>query len=175
MLKVIRTSNQRWLEEQMLEGEIDEVFLGFNHAQGRAARPIIVLLSEKSGKKRTIAVEAQDSRAKTLLTIVQKYVKSGSHIFSDAHKGYSGLTQLGYKHTVYNIKASNNPAHCYLPLVHSQANQLRAFFRTFVKPPKSEELKYYLAEFSWRQSHRSLSIQKREELLWDKIMQRSKV
>lgn len=100
ILKTIRTSNQQWAEKQVLQGdvEVDEIFLGFNHAHGRAAHPIIVLLCEKGGEKRVLAIRARDSKSTTLLKIIQNNVQPGSHIITNAHKGYSRLSSLGYQH-----------------------------------------------------------------------------
>jgi transposase-like protein len=176
ILKTIRTSNQQWAENQILRGdvEVDEVFLGFNHAHGRAAHPIIVLLCEKGGEKRVLAVQAEDSKSATLLKIIQNHIQPGSHIITDAHKGYSKLSSLGYQHTVHNVQASNHPAHKFLPLVHSQANSLRVFFKTFVKPPQDNQLIYYLSEFSWRQSHISDKAKDKEAQLLDSLMERNR-
>lgn len=176
ILKTIRTSNQQWVEKQVLQGdvEVDEIFLGFNHAHGRAARPIIVLLCEKGGEKRVWAIRARDSKSTTLLKIIQNNVQPGSHIITDAHKGYSRLSSLGYQHTVHNVQASNQPAHKFLPLVYSQANALRVFFKTFVKPPQDNQLIYYLSEFSWRQSHRSDKAKAKEVQLLDSLMERNR-
>jgi len=65
--------------------------------------------------KRCFIVRVPDRSEKTLLPIIQKYIRPGSIIMSDCWKAYNNLQQAGFKHNTvyhtYNFVDPNTGAH----------------------------------------------------------------
>lgn len=57
---------------------------------------------EKYNKKKVFMVPVQDRKKKTLLPIIQRWIKPGSIIHSDCWKSYDCLGKLGYTHVAVN-------------------------------------------------------------------------
>jgi hypothetical protein len=73
---------------------------------------------------------------------------------ADGWSGYSGLTAVGYDHTVIN-QASPDPAHVLMPGVPLAASLLKGWLLgTYQGGVITEQLNYYLDEFTFRFNRR---------------------
>lgn len=129
--------------------EVDETFLG--GGKGTAGKHAVVVCVErrKGGRARLVGVTS--ASAPQVLPIVQAAVPIPATIHTDANNIYQGLKGLGYRHKAYNIKALGQPAHVYLPVIHSVASGLKSWMMgVHYRTPKDKHLDYYLAECAWR-------------------------
>jgi len=100
-----------------------------------------------------------DVEAKTLLPLIQKKVKSGSTIYSDTWRGYTGIAAKGYVHRLveHNKEEFSDKRGTHI-------NSLEGFWGYLKRNLASrggirrERLHLYLAEYVWRFNHRKLSI-----------------
>ncbi|MCY4262990.1 MAG: IS1595 family transposase [Candidatus Dadabacteria bacterium] len=88
--------------------EIDEAYFGgleknkhkskkLNAGRGTVGKDAVVAIKEREGKKvRALRVESTD--AQTLHWIILKHAVEGSTIYTDDHKGYTGIEKHGFKH-----------------------------------------------------------------------------
>lgn len=111
VLHKIRTLFQQ-NDATALEGEVecDEMYLGGRESnkhqdkhtdgtQGRSTKtktPIFGM-AEREGEARALVVP--DTKKSTLRPIIEQFIAEGSHIFTDEHQGYSGLSDK-YIHSV---------------------------------------------------------------------------
>jgi transposase-like protein len=177
IVRTFKAEMTAWTENQVLSGEVevDEAFLDWNGKQGRGSRPAVMLLAERGGEGgiltksgvigRTLAVNVDDTTAKTCQKIIRQFVKTGSDVYTDAWAGYKRLPKLGYDHTVLNISKSGEDLHKHLPEIHKADSELRNSFRVYHRHPTMQYFPLYLSEWSWRYSHRKLSTGERWALL----------
>ncbi len=98
-----------------------------------------------------------DSRAKTLQPLITKQVRSGSTVYSDTWKGYTGIATKGYVHRMvdHSKEYVNKGVHI---------NGLEGFWGYLKRQLASkggirrERLSLYLGEYVWRYNHRKLRI-----------------
>ena len=97
-----------------------------------------------------------DSKAKTLQPLITKQVSSGSTVYSDTWKGYTGIATKGYVHRLvdHNREYVNKGVHI---------NGLEGFWGYLKRQLASkggirrDRLGLYLGEYVWRYNHRKLS------------------
>jgi len=98
-----------------------------------------------------------DSKAKTLQPLITKQVRSGSTVYSDTWKGYTGIATKGYVHRMvdHSKEYVNKGVHI---------NGLEGFWGYLKRQLASkggirrERLGLYLSEYVWRYNHRNLSV-----------------
>lgn len=124
---------------------------------GTTKQPIFGILC-RSGK--VYAELVDNTKAKDLIPIITKRVKSGSRICSDTWRAYTGLAAKGYVHrTVQHsqkeyVKGKNH------------INGLEGFWGYLKRQLASrggirrKRLPLYLAEYVWRYNYRKLTIKK---------------
>lgn len=102
-------------ETSLLENEVecDEAYIGgqekYKHAdkktegtQGRSTKtktPVFGI-AQRNGK--VIAKKTSDVKGKTLGSLISRFVKKGSRIFTDEYIGYNTLKESEYSHSVVN-------------------------------------------------------------------------
>ena len=58
---------------------------------------------ERTEKKKLFLVKVKDRKESTLLELIKKHVKPGSHIVTDGWRGYYNLSdEIEYKHSIVN-------------------------------------------------------------------------
>lgn len=154
----------------MLEGivEADETFVGgknknrhkdkkFEKARGRSFKdktPVLGLLQRK-GKLTSIVIP--NTQKLTIQTLVKKYVKPGSTLFTDEWQAYDGL-KLKYQHSFVN-HAKKEYVDLDNPLKHS--NTIEGFWSIFKRGmtgvynhTSKKHLQLYVDEFVYRYNTR---------------------
>jgi transposase-like protein len=141
--------------------EVDEIYVGGPEAgvHGRETdrKAIVAVAAEIDGNGigRIRLHCVLDVSADDLLPFVQSVVQPGSEVHTDGWAGYGGLSALGYKHEVTNIKRSGRLAHELLPRVHRVASLLKRWLLgTHQGRVSGEHLEYYLDEFTFRFNRR---------------------
>lgn len=124
---------------------------------GTIKQPIFGILC-RSGK--VYAELVDNTKAKELIPIISKRVKSGSRICSDTWRAYTGLAAKGYVHrTVEHAKKEYAKGKNHI-------NGLEGFWGYLKRQLASrggirrERLPFYLAEYVWRYNNRKLPIKK---------------
>lgn len=93
--------------------ECDEAYIGgqekYKHeskktvgTQGRSLKtkaPVFGMV-QRSGN--VVAVKTEDTKGKTLMSIIRQFVKPNSRIYTDEYIGYNTLTESEYTHAVVN-------------------------------------------------------------------------
>ncbi|KAG0421205.1 hypothetical protein DMUE_6305, partial [Dictyocoela muelleri] len=84
--------------------EIDETKIGKRkYHRGHHVEGVWVLgMVERTDKRRIIVIDIEKRDAATLTSLVRKYVRQGSIIFSDCWRGYNSLREYGYIHFTVN-------------------------------------------------------------------------
>jgi transposase-like protein len=142
--------------------EVDETFIGGSKAgaRGRGAenKVLVAIAAEEDGKRigRIRMSRIPDGSFESLSFFIQSNVEPGSIIHTDAWRGYSGITFLGYDHEVTNIKGENQLGHEAMPLVHLVASLLKRWrMGTFQGSISEKHIDYYLDEFIFRFNRRA--------------------
>lgn len=142
--------------------EVDETYVsgGEAGAYGRdsANKALVVIAAEVRGRAigRIRLRRVLDASASRLQPFVQEVVELGAETVTDAWVGYNGLSDLGYRHTIHNIKRSGRKAHEVLPHVHRVASLLKRWLLgTHQGAVRSKHLDYYLDEFTFRFNRRA--------------------
>jgi len=157
--------------------EVDETYLGGLGAKVRgrgAKRKTIVVIAVEvrgrgSGRVRMSVIP--DVSATSLHGFILNNVKIGSEVRSDGWNGYKGIENLGYKHIVTNISASEDPAHVVMPRVHRVASLLdRWWLGIHQGAIRPLHLDYYLDEYTFRFNRRT---SKARGLLFYRLMEQA--
>ena len=136
------------LKDQRLFGKTS------NRGWGTTKRPVFAILCRKGF---VWATTVNSVEAKDLIPIIEKRVKKGTRICSDAWRAYTGLATRGYVHrTVEHGKKEYARGLNHI-------NSLEGFFGYLKRQLSSrggirrERLPVYLAEYVWRYNNRKLS------------------
>jgi len=164
-------------QDEQLEGiiEIDETFCGGRNknrhwdkkvpqSQGRSFKDKTPVFGMLQRKGRVIAKVVPDTKAKTLRPLINKYIKTGSTIYTDEWN-YGNLKER-YNHDFVNHKARNYG--------HGDVytNTIEGFWSIFKKGlvgvyqrASRKHLQRYVDEFCFRYNNREISTNARFDLL----------
>jgi len=142
--------------------EIDETYVGGSEAgvYGRetANKALVVVAAEVRGRAtgRIRLRRVPDASTSSLRPFIVEVIEPGAEAITDGWRGYSGLPDLGYRHTIHNIKRSGRKAHEELPHVHRVASLLKRWLLgTHQGAVSHKHLDYYLDEFTFRFNRRA--------------------
>jgi len=111
-----------------------------------------------------------DTEADDLQPLIENQVVKGSTVCSDTWRGYTGIAAKGYVHRL--VKHSEGE---YSDGKGNHINGLEGFWGYLKRKLaakggiRKEKLPLFLAEYVWRYNYRKLSIQERENRLYDLI------
>ena len=108
---------------------------------------------ESKDKSKIFMVPVKKRNRKTLIPIIQKYIKKGSIIHSDCWRPYKVLSKLGYQHVTVNHSKNFKD-----PKTGACTNRIESDWRhAKVSLPsygvKKDGHQSYLAEFLWRRKY----------------------
>ena len=142
--------------------EIDETYVGGSETgvYGRETvnKALVVVAAEVRGRAtgRIRLRHVPDASASSLRPFIVEVIEPGAEAITDGWRGYSGLPDLGYRHTIHNIKRSGREAHEELPRVHRVASLLKRWLLgTHQGAVSHKHLDYYLDEFTFRFNRRA--------------------
>ncbi len=139
--------------------EIDESYFGARRVKGKrgrgASKKIIVLgLLRRQGKVYTGIIS--DAKAKSVMPIIRRVVKSGADIYTDGWSSYDALAVYGYNH-----KKVNHEKDEFVKEGDTHVNGIESFW-SFAKRRLSKFngipkrlFPVYLLESEWRFNHRT--------------------
>ena len=140
--------------------EVDESYVGGQKAgkrgRGAAGKTLVLIAAQKDGNRigRIRLCRISDASGKSLEEAIQEKIEPGSVVKTDGWQGYNGLEKLGYTHKVVREEAvvGNN----LLPLCHRVASLLKRWLTgTHQGAVRSEQLEYYLDEYTFRFNRRT--------------------
>ena len=70
------------------------------HGRSLKTKAPVFGMVQRSGN--VVAVKTEDTKGKTLMSIIRQFVKPNSHIYTDEYIGYNTLTESEYTHAVVN-------------------------------------------------------------------------
>jgi transposase-like protein len=191
VLKALSLVRQLMIRDipKVFEGivEVDETYLGAQKKNKRKSQLLKEKLEGKESKRgfgttkqpvfgilcrsgKVYAELVDNTKAKDLIPIITKRVKSGSRICSDTYRSYTGLAARGYVHRTVEhsqkeyVKGKNH------------INGLEGFWGYLKRQLASrggirrERLPLYLAEYVWRYNNRKLTIEKQIEKLLNLVV-----
>lgn len=164
---------------EMFKGtvEVDETYLGgqwknkrrnqkkikAKRGRGTTKTPVFGILC-RGGK--VWAQVVPDTKAKTLLSLIEGQVEKGSVVCSDTWTSYTGIAYRGYVHRTVEHGEGE-----YAGSQGNHINGLEGFWGYLKRQLASkggirrERLPLYLAEYVWKFNHRKLSIKSQENRL----------
>jgi len=141
--------------------EVDEVYIGGEkkpgkHGRGAEGKTLVIVAAQEDGRKigRIRLLRIPDFTGERLVNAVKAMAEPGSTVHTDGLRGYSGLSQAGYIHTITRIKEAvgDDP----LPRVHRVAALLKRWLLgTYQGAVEPAHLDYYLDEFTFRFNRRA--------------------
>jgi transposase-like protein len=142
--------------------EVDETYWGGleEGVSGRETerKTLIVVAAQEDGKGigRIRLQRIPDASSRSLRAFILGAVELGSVIHTDGWEGYSGLSDLGYKHRVTVLRGAKAKPNELLPLVHRVASLLKRWILgTHQGAISHEHFGYYLDEFTFRFNRRT--------------------
>jgi len=142
--------------------EVDETYIGGPEVGviGRETekKALVVIAAQVDGKGigRIRMERVQDASAPTLAAFICKSVELKSVINTDGWEGYTGLTEMGYRHKVRVLRGSGKKAHELMPRVHRVVSLLKRWILgTHQGAISNAHLDYYLDEFTFRFNRRT--------------------
>lgn len=140
--------------------EVDEVFIGGvrpgKRGRGAAGKTLVVIAVEESEKGigRIRLHQVGDASGDSLEPAVWDMVEPGSTVRTDGWRGYNGLSELGYKHTV--VRKNPDLGDNLLPLANRIASLLKRWLLgTHQGAVEHSHLEYYLDEYTFRFNRRT--------------------
>lgn len=145
--------------------EIDECKLGKRkYNRGHRVEGVWVLGGvERSPDRRSFVVPVPDRSAATLLPILSQHIRSGSIVYSDLWRAYSGIpAELGFEHATVNHSRNFRDPHTgvHTNSIEGTWNGLKLSI-----PPRNrteEHIDDHLFEFLWRRANTNC--------LWDALL-----
>jgi transposase-like protein len=142
--------------------EVDETYVGAPEADvhGRETedKAIVAVAAEIRGRGlgRIRLRRVEDCSSDSLLPFVAEAVTPRSVVQTDGWPGYAGLTAMGYRHQVINLKRSRRRAHEVMPSAHRVASLLKRWLLgSHHGGVQERHLDYYLDEFTFRFNRRT--------------------
>ena len=139
--------------------EVDETYVG-GKAKGKRGRgaenktPVVGVI-ERDGE--VIAQVTPDTKAKTIVPIIQKHVKAGSRIITDEFASYNKLESLGYTHdTVNHAKKEYVRGDAHTNTMEGFWGQLKRSIDGTFHSVSKKHLQSYVNEFAFRHNWRKL-------------------
>ena len=143
--------------------EVDETLIGGVHSgkrgRGSEGKELELVAVEDKGTSigRIRLKYIKDASAAVLIGSVQEMADLGSTIRTDGWKGYSGLKEQGYSHTIVK-HSETQPGEDPTALVHRIASLLKRWLLgTHQGGHQFSHLRYYLDEFTFRFNRRTSS------------------
>ena len=140
--------------------EVDEVFIGGvrpgKRGRGAAGKALVVIAVEESEKGigRIRLHQVGDASGESLEPAVWDMIEPGSTVRTDGWRGYNGLSELGYKHTV--VRKNPDLGDNLLPLANRIASLLKRWLLgTHQGAVEHSHLEYYLDEYTFRFNRRT--------------------
>ena len=140
--------------------EVDEVFIGGvrpgKRGRGAAGKALVVIAVEEAEKGigRIRLHQVGDASGESLEPAVWDMVEPGSTVRTDGWRGYNGLSELGYKHTV--VRKNPDLGKNLLPLANRIASLLKRWLLgTHQGAVEHSHLEYYLDEYTFRFNRRT--------------------
>lgn len=146
-------------ESQIKNGiEIDESYFGPRRQRGKrgrgASKKIVVFgLLKRKGKVYTSIIP--DAKARTVMPIIRRVVRSGSDIYTDGWKSYDALAVYGYNHKKVNHQKNEFArGDTHVNGIESFWSYAKRRLSKFNGIPKIY-FPIYLLETEWRFNHRN--------------------
>jgi transposase-like protein len=140
--------------------EVDEIFIGGEHpgkrGRGAAGKTLVLIVAQAAGTGigRIRLARVTSASGKHLEPAVSQAVERGRTVRTDGWLGYTGLTDLGYRHKV--IRSTPAVGENLLPLANRVAALLKRWLLgTHQGAVHPEHLDYYLDEFTFRFNRRT--------------------
>lgn len=140
--------------------EVDETYIGGEESgkrgRGAAGKTLVFVAAEDTGKAigRIRLVKIPDASSASLRAALQVTVEPGSTVRTDGWSGYSGLSSVGYSHTV--VRPSAEVGENLLPLANRVVALLKRWLLgTYQGAVAHSHLDYYLDEFTFRFNRRT--------------------
>jgi transposase-like protein len=140
--------------------EVDEIFIGGERpgkrGRGAAGKALVVIAVQEGerGIGRIRMRRVTDASGESLEPAVWEMVEPGSVVRTDGWRGYTGLTELGYKREV--VRKNPDLGENLLPLVNRVASLLKRWLLgTHQGAVQHSHLEYYLDEFTFRFNRRT--------------------
>ena len=160
MLHKLRAALVR-TERTKLEGtvEVDETYVGGREAgksgRGAGGKVLVAGAAEIRGQTVTrIRLKVAPTASKvSLQNFIKENVEPGSSIKTDAWAGYSGLADLGYKHSA-TVEGTPERAGIILPHIHRVFSNLKTWLVGTHHGVSEQHLPAYLNEYVFRLNRR---------------------
>jgi transposase-like protein len=148
------------------EVEVDDTWIGGEQAGLRGSRQLkdrraalVLVAVEKRGRAsgRTRMRVIPDFKAATIRSFLSQNVATGSTIYTDGLKSFSGLVEAGYKHVVRNQPLRSElrrGAKSAVPLADRAIGNLQQWLIGTYHGVSKDQLQVYLDEFVFRHNRR---------------------
>ncbi len=148
--------------------EIDETYIGGKHegkrGRGAEGKSIVFGMVEREGELKAEVVE--NTKAKTLIPLIQENIEKETHIMSDEFPSYDKIASYGFSHDVvkHAIKEYVR-GNIHTNTIDGFWSQLKRSIDGTYHSVSPQHLPLYVDEFAWRYCHRTSSVPLFELLL----------
>jgi transposase-like protein len=140
--------------------EVDETFYGGEkegkRGRGAGGKSLVLIAAQRDGKKlgRIRLKSIPNASAEVLIKSIQEIIEPGSLVRTDAWRGYSKLTEFGYKHEI--ARKSEIVGENLLPACNLVASLMKRWLGGTLQGAVSHaHLEYYLDEYTFRFNRRT--------------------
>ncbi|KCZ81782.1 hypothetical protein H312_00822 [Anncaliia algerae PRA339] len=151
--------------------EIDETMLNFKVKSHRGRSPAnrtdaLCIIEYNKTITKCFATCIRDKSHETILPIINKVVIPGSKIYTDEHKTYQILTNLGFSHgtVCHKYEFINKKTSANTQAVESFNNYLKYYIK-FKKGLEVQRREDFLIEFMWKFNNRGFITEKLFDLI----------